>query len=184
MAHQNAVVEPFVRNTAVAIVRRDSDSAWDSAVEHFTPPRPASYKYVHPALRLVSSNKNRDPSCSLNYANSVIASTNRFKKFINTLTQESKKPELNTFRWGQGSTISDVQREADAALAAYEERGSSLKKHFLHTLGRSFSNNASTAEALLQFLPAGEYTSIICGALTLVFKVRGQLLHARGDIES
>jgi hypothetical protein len=118
------------------------------------------------------------------YAISVIASTNRFKNFINTLTRESKKPELNTFRWGQGSTIADVQREANAALATYEERGSSLKKHFFHSLGRSFSNNASAAEALLQFLPGGEYTSIVCGALTLVFKVRGQSVHALGNSES
>jgi hypothetical protein len=55
MAHQNAIVEPFVKNTAVAIIRRDSDSAWDSAVEKFTPPRPPSQKYVDPPLPLVLS---------------------------------------------------------------------------------------------------------------------------------
>jgi hypothetical protein len=104
--------------------------------------------------------------------NSVVDSTKHFKRFVNVLTRESKKPELNTSRWGQGSTISDVQREANAALAAYEERGNNLKKHFFHTLGRNFSNNASAAEVLLDFLPSGEYTSILCGALTLVFKVR------------
>ena len=45
MAHQNEIVEPFVVNTAAAIIRRDSDVdvAWDSAVEKFTPPpRPSS----------------------------------------------------------------------------------------------------------------------------------------------
>jgi len=108
------------------------------------------------------------------YANSVVASTTRFRKFVNVLTKESKKPELNTFRWGQGSTISDVHREANAALEAYEERGNSLKKHFFRTAGRNFSNNASSVEVLLEFLPSGEFTSILCGALTLVFRVRGQ----------
>jgi hypothetical protein len=55
MAHQNAVVEPFVQNTAAAIIRRDSDAAWDSAVEHFNPPSQPSAKYVHQPLPLLSS---------------------------------------------------------------------------------------------------------------------------------
>lgn len=107
-----------------------------------------------------------------NSENSVVESTRHFKRFVNALTRESKKPELKTFRWGQGSTIADVQREANAALDAYEERGNNLKSHFFHTSGRNFSNNASAAEVLLDFLPGGEYTSILCGALTLVFRVR------------
>jgi hypothetical protein len=170
MAHQNAVVEPFVKNTAAAIIRRDSDTAWDSAVEKITPPRPRpSHEYapLSPSEELCCC-----PLCENNCENSVVDSTKHFKRFVNALTRESKKPELNTFRWGQGSTISDVQREANAALAAYEERGNNLKKHFFHTLGRNFSNNASAAEVLLDFLPSGGYTSILCGALTLVFRVR------------
>lgn len=38
-------------------------------------------------------------------------------------------------------------------------------------LSRSFTENASTLEAFLDFVPDGEYTFIICGALTLVFNV-------------
>ena len=64
-----------------------------------------------------------------------------------------------------------MQREANAALQAYQDRGNSLNKHFLRTLGRNFSNNATAMEALLAFLPSGEYTSILCGALVLVFNV-------------
>lgn len=173
MANQNDIIEPFVTHTATAIIRRDSDPAWDSAVDKFLPPSPSA-RYVHWFI---------SPNCSLQtnnivlhhaHANSVVASTNRFRKFVNVLTKESKKPELSTFRWGQGSTISDVQREANAALEAYEERGNNLRKHFFRTTGRNFSNNASSVEVLLEFLPAGEFTSILCGALTLVFRVRGQ----------
>lgn len=64
-----------------------------------------------------------------------------------------------------------MQREANAALEAYDARGKNLKSHFFHTLGRDFSNNASAAEVLLEFLPQGEYSFILCGALTLVFNV-------------
>jgi hypothetical protein len=46
MTQQNEIVEPFFTNMAVAIIRRDSDAAWDSAVEKFNQPRP-SPKYVH-----------------------------------------------------------------------------------------------------------------------------------------
>ena len=51
MAHQNAVLEPFVKNTAAAIIRRDSDAAWDSAVLKSAPPKPQpSTRYVHQLL--------------------------------------------------------------------------------------------------------------------------------------
>lgn len=105
----------------------------------------------------------------------VAARTSQFRKFVDKLTRESKSPLLSNFRLGQTFKIADVQREANAALQAYEERGSSLRSHFLRTLGRDFSNNASAAEALLEFLPEGEYTFIICGALTLVFNVSNGL---------
>ncbi|KAM0718472.1 hypothetical protein Q7P37_005542 [Cladosporium fusiforme] len=156
------IIEPYVKNTAAAIIRRDSNTAWDSAVERFDPPKPSP---------------------------TIVIRTNRFKTFVNSLTQESKKPELNTFRLGQNFKISDVQREANAALQAYDERGNSLKSHFFRTLGRDFSNNASATEALLAFLPDGEYTFILCGALTLVFnaakriaKVREQILNCLGTL--
>ncbi|GAB7358210.1 hypothetical protein MBLNU230_g0362t1 [Neophaeotheca triangularis] len=162
MADENAVIQPYVTNTAAAIIRRDSTAAWDSAVEKFIPPRPSS---------------------------TVIARTNGFKSFVNKLTHESKQPALKRFQLCQNFKISDVQREANAALQAYEERGSSLRLHFFRTLGRDYSNNASAAEALLAFLPDGEYTFILCGALTLVFnaakrvaKVREQILDCLGAL--
>jgi hypothetical protein len=107
----------------------------------------------------------------------VIARTTRFKKFIDSLTKESKKSELNKFRLGQNFKISHVRTEANAALKAYNDHGSSLKKHFFRTLGRDFSNNATAIEALLAFLPSGEYTSILCGALVLVFNVGDVVCH-------
>jgi len=78
---------------------------------------------------------------------------------------------LKDFNLGQNFKISDVQREANAALQAYKERGDKLNPHFFRTAGRDFSNNATAMEALLKFLPSGEYTSVLCGALTLVFNV-------------
>lgn len=90
---------------------------------------------------------------------------------MDNLVRESKSPVFKGFHLGQTFGIADVQREANAALQAYEEHGNSLRKHFLRTVGRSFTNNASAAEALLEFLPDGEYTFILCGALTLIFNV-------------
>lgn len=38
-------IQPYIANTAAAIIRRDSNTAWDSAVEKFAKPRP-SPQYV------------------------------------------------------------------------------------------------------------------------------------------
>lgn len=41
MATQDVTVQPYVTNTAADIIQRDSNTAWDAAVEKFIPPKPS-----------------------------------------------------------------------------------------------------------------------------------------------
>ncbi|KAK6440343.1 hypothetical protein LTR95_003424 [Oleoguttula sp. CCFEE 5521] len=108
--------------------------------------------------------------------------TNAFKQFLNVFTNQTTKPGVKGYQLPSGCNITDVQREANAALAAYDERGNSLRTHFFHTAARDFSTNASAIEILLKFLPDGEYTSVICGALALVFNAAKRLKDIREKI--
>lgn len=101
----------------------------------------------------------------------IVKRTTAFTSFLNRFTSNSNTPIIKDFHAQAGYNINDVQKQANDAIAAYEERGSSLKSHFLRTTGRSFSNDSSAVEILLSFLPDGDYTSVICGGLTLVLNV-------------
>ena len=63
----------------------------------------------------------------------------------------------------------DVKREIDAAVEEYNKQRSWSRP--IRKVGRACCENASNLEVLLTFIPDGEYTSIICGALTLVYNV-------------
>lgn len=95
-----------------------------------------------------------------------------FRKLLKVFATNSKDKEIRQFDIDRKFRWEDVQTEADAALEAYTAQVS-FRRHPLRYLSRSFTQNASTLEALLQFVPDGEFTFLICGALTLVFNVRG-----------
>lgn len=85
--------------------------------------------------------------------------------FLSQSTDKNTKQAFNTL-----STWKDVQDEAAEAYKKYQSDGKSWR-HPFQTTGRAFSNVASRMEFLLQLLPNGDYTSILCGALKLVFNV-------------
>ncbi|PYH43520.1 uncharacterized protein BP01DRAFT_402624 [Aspergillus saccharolyticus JOP 1030-1] len=93
-----------------------------------------------------------------------------FKKFLGTFTTFAKDKEIRRFDLDRKFQWNDVQNEANAAVEAYSAPDSFLRNPVRY-LSRSFTQNASTLEVLLHFVPDGEYTSILCGALTLVFNV-------------
>lgn len=93
-----------------------------------------------------------------------------FKKFLGLFTKHAKDKEIRKFDIDRRFRWEDVQAEANAAIDAYTSQVT-LRTQPIRYLSRSYTNNASTLEAFLQFVPDGEYTFIICGALTLVFNV-------------
>jgi hypothetical protein len=97
------------------------------------------------------------------------ASKDRFKNFLGHFKKETKDKDIKRFDISQKYRWEDVQSEANAALESYSSP--EFTSQPMRYLSRSFTENASTLQAFLEFVPDGEYTFIICGALTLVFNV-------------
>lgn len=55
MEEQEATIQPFVKNTVPEIIRRDSNAAWDSAVEKFNSPKPSPMYVVLYSLAAANS---------------------------------------------------------------------------------------------------------------------------------
>lgn len=69
------------------------------------------------------------------------------------------------------STWVDIQKEAAEAVEKYNSEGSSRRKPF-EKVTMAFNNVACRLEFLIELLPDGDYTGILCGGLRLVFNVR------------
>lgn len=67
----------------------------------------------------------------------------------------------NTYTWDQ------VLAEARLAEAAYVKAGGNV----FRKLGRSVGDHGPTINQYLRLLPEGEYSSILCGGLKLMFSV-------------
>ncbi|KAJ5286704.1 hypothetical protein N7478_002390 [Penicillium angulare] len=68
-------------------------------------------------------------------------------------------------------TWDNIQREATEALVKYQNDGKTWR-HPFQTAGRAFSSVWSRLEFLLELLPNGDYGSLLCGGLRLVFNLR------------
>ena len=102
--------------------------------------------------------------------NSTIAQTGRWKRFIRDLKSRQGDDLLSKYDVARTFTATDLQCELDAALREYEDRGTTWSNP-LNRIGRSVGDNASSFEVVLKFLPTGEYTSILCGAMTMIVRV-------------
>lgn len=65
----------------------------------------------------------------------------------------------------------DVKSMASEAIEQDNAR-TKMRQNPFRAAGRSFQRNASNLEVLVELLPNGEFTGILCGALTFVFCVR------------
>ncbi|KAI9656585.1 MAG: hypothetical protein M1821_004792 [Bathelium mastoideum] len=75
-----------------------------------------------------------------------------------------------------------LQRAAEAAVQKYQEKGEGWLDNPIRAAARGVSENTAAFEVLLAFIPDGEYTSIICGALTLLFNAAKRLHKLRKRI--
>lgn len=83
--------------------------------------------------------------------------------------QDVRKLDLNPT-----TTWQEVQAQADEAIAEYNKvcgKGSWYRRPF-RTTGRAVSEKTPALEAWARLLPQGDYASLACGALKLVFGVR------------
>lgn len=97
--------------------------------------------------------------------------TAHFKDFIHACTHRFDDNEIRRFNINGGYTWEDVKAEADKAVDAYNKKASSWRRNPFRSAGRAIGDKGAVTQTWLELLPAGEYTSIVCGAMKLVFGV-------------
>jgi hypothetical protein len=95
--------------------------------------------------------------------------TATFRRNIQAFLAESGDSE-NRLAFQSGSTWDDIANEAGEAVDCFNREGHMWKRPF-EKATMNFANVACRLEFLIELLPEGEYTSILCGALKLVFNV-------------
>lgn len=96
--------------------------------------------------------------------------TNSFKSLMNDFIDRTQRTDLKWFNVDHKFRWEDVKEMAADAVDRDVEK-TKWRKNPLRAAARSFQRNASNLEMLLAFLPNGDFTGILCGALTLVFCV-------------
>lgn len=112
----------------------------------------------------------------------VKSHTARFKGFISACSQKSKDHALATFEIAKAHEWEDVEAEADNAIKVYNTKGKIWQKNPARVTGRAMGKIAPAIQAWLELLPDGEYTSIVCGALKLVFGAAARMQEVRNKI--
>jgi len=98
--------------------------------------------------------------------------TQKSKSFIEKFKADTRDPGVKRFEINGKFTIDNVQKQADEAMEAYKSRGTDWRHRPLRTAARHVGEDISAFKDLLTFLPDGDYTSILCGVLTLFSNVR------------
>ena len=70
--------------------------------------------------------------------------------------------------------------EAEKAIKEYEKKGKSWR-HPFRTAGRALGGSTNSMQTWLEMLPNGEYSSLVCGALKLVFGVRPKTIPSTAE---
>lgn len=102
---------------------------------------------------------------------SVENCTARFKRFLETYSSKSSDSQIVKFKITSHHTWDEVKADIEKAVRSHDRKGNFWHKNLVHTGAKSASNSIPAIKAWLDILPDGEYTSIICGALKLVYGV-------------
>jgi hypothetical protein len=100
---------------------------------------------------------------------STVTRTNEFKQFMQNYVSRTRDPG-SIISFEPNSTWEEVKLEAEKVIAEYNGKGNSWRTPF-RSAGRISGNAVSALEFLIVLLPQGEYSSILCGALKLVYSV-------------
>ncbi|KAI9699205.1 MAG: hypothetical protein M1820_007284 [Bogoriella megaspora] len=93
---------------------------------------------IDPAYQIAVERINKPPA-----TNEAKTQTTAFKKFITTYTHETSDKAVKKFDIRRQFNWVEVQKEADQAIDEYKKQGRTWR-HPFRSLGRSFSNNASS----------------------------------------
>lgn len=96
--------------------------------------------------------------------------------------QKSRNQELCSFNIDGKHTWQEVLDEAERAAQAYEKKRPSWR-YPLRKISHAIGGPSEATKAWLELLPQGEYTSVICGALKLVFGVSDAPTHFQGSLQ-
>lgn len=98
--------------------------------------------------------------------------TKSFKNLVRNFVRSSKKDYIKQFDVDGTFTWKDVQEAVNEGLQrdAGKDR---FTAHPFQFVSRTFQRKSTALQLLLDFIPDSEYTSLICGVLTLVFGVSG-----------
>lgn len=91
--------------------------------------------------------------------------------------KQTKRDDLAKFQMDRRFCWEDVKEMASDSMDK-DADAVKWRKNPFRAAGRSLQQGASNLETLLKFLPEGELTGILCGALTLVFCVSERLFAA------
>ncbi|KAK2007484.1 hypothetical protein LZ32DRAFT_641300 [Colletotrichum eremochloae] len=122
-----------------------------------------------------------DPSWQVSARKKINERTKSFKTLVSVFVKHTKRNELSNFDVDRQFVWEDVRAMASDAI---EQDASKTKwRHNpFRAAGRSFQQNASNLEMLMEFLPNGDFTGILCGALTFVFCAAKRLDEVRNKI--
>lgn len=130
-------------------------------------------EHLHPALgsdsRYDAQRARLTPKSSFDEGN-IDAHTDHFKEVMRIYQEHAETPAGVGFDIRKTYTWDQVLTEAQLAEAAYVRAGGNV----FRKVGRSIGDNGPMINQYLHLLPDGEYTSILCGGLKLMFSV-GQL---------
>ncbi|KAE9365710.1 hypothetical protein N431DRAFT_472312 [Stipitochalara longipes BDJ] len=110
----------------------------------------------------------------------TVTRTNEFKQFMQNYVFPQTRDSASIIRF-EPCTWEEVKLEAGKVIAEYNGKGNSWKNPF-RSAGRISGNAISTLEFLFELLPQGEYSSILCGALKLVYSAARKMKEVRESI--
>ncbi|KAL8857199.1 MAG: hypothetical protein Q9178_006254 [Gyalolechia marmorata] len=103
-----------------------------------------------------------------------------FAQVTEAFQQTSKGKHLSSSFDIRGKhTLDEVMKVADAAEARVNAEGS---KNIFRRTGRRIQNNALAITRIVELMPGGDYTSVLCGGLKIAFDVAHQLKEKRDTI--
>ncbi|KAI8285213.1 hypothetical protein K4K60_001356 [Colletotrichum sp. SAR11_57] len=123
---------------------------------------------IDPSWRTSDGNKFAEKQRQRQASKKARERTNSFKSLMNDFIDRTQRTDLKWFNVDHKFRWEDVKEMAADAVDRDVEK-TKWRKNPLRAAARSFQRNASNLEMLLAFLPNGDFTGILCGALTLVF---------------
>ncbi|KAF9873330.1 hypothetical protein CkaCkLH20_09143 [Colletotrichum karsti] len=107
--------------------------------------------------------------------------TRSFKSIVRSFVKNTKREDLTGFDVDRQFRWEDVKSMASDSIEKDKDR-TKWRRNPFRAAGRSLQQGASNLEMLMTFLPNGDYTGILCGALTFVFCAAKRLDEVRNKI--